>query len=105
MASGGYRPGGGRPKGPRNGPLPVQVKTEAAKADITPLDYMLAVMRDAKADPTRRDRMAIAAAPFVHARQDAPGRGKKQRAEDAAKTAAVGTEWGNDLAILDVRVN
>jgi hypothetical protein len=41
----------------------------------------------------------------VHPRVEPTSRGKKQRAEDAAKTAAVGTEWGNDLAILDVRVN
>lgn len=33
-----------------------------------PLDYMLAVMRDPKADPDRRDAMARAAAPFLHAR-------------------------------------
>jgi hypothetical protein len=31
-----------------------------------PLDYMLSVMRDANADPKRRDAMAIAAAPYLH---------------------------------------
>jgi hypothetical protein len=72
---------------------------------MSPLDYMLTVMRDPQADPMRRDRLAIAAAPYVHPRVEPKSRGKKQRAEDAAKTAAVGTEWGNDLAILDVRVN
>jgi len=72
---------------------------------MSPLDYMLTVMRDPQADPMRRDRLAIAAAPYVHPRVEPTSRGKKKRAEDAAKTAAVGTEWGNDLAILDVRVN
>jgi hypothetical protein len=33
-----------------------------------PLDYMLAVMHDEKADKDRRDRMAAAAAPYLHAR-------------------------------------
>ena len=31
-----------------------------------PLDYMLSVMRDANADPKRRDAMAMAAAPYLH---------------------------------------
>jgi hypothetical protein len=31
-----------------------------------PLDYMLTVMRDPKADGKRRDAMAIAAAPYLH---------------------------------------
>jgi hypothetical protein len=33
-----------------------------------PLDYMLPVMRDPEADPKRRDAMAMAAAPYLHAR-------------------------------------
>ena len=37
-------------------------------AGLTPLEYMLAVMRDETQDPERRLRMAIAAAPFVHAK-------------------------------------
>lgn len=35
---------------------------------ITPLDYMLSVMRDEAEEPTRRADMAKAAAPFVHPR-------------------------------------
>ncbi len=31
-----------------------------------PLDYMLSVMRDANAEPKRRDAMAMAAAPYLH---------------------------------------
>ena len=30
------------------------------------MDYMLSVMRDANAEPKRRDAMAIAAAPYLH---------------------------------------
>jgi hypothetical protein len=41
----------------------------AAAADaISPLQYMLEVMRDPQADLKRRDDMAKTAAPYVHAR-------------------------------------
>lgn len=39
---------------------------EVAATGITPLDYMLKVMRNPKADASRRDEMAKAAAPYVH---------------------------------------
>jgi hypothetical protein len=40
---------------------------EAAEAGgEMPLDYMLTVMRDPKADDKRRDAMAMAAAPYLH---------------------------------------
>jgi hypothetical protein len=45
------------------------------------------------ADGSRRDRMAIAAAPYVHARAANATPGKKEKAEQAALTAARGTEW------------
>jgi hypothetical protein len=42
-------------------------KIEAIEASgLTPLDYMLAVMRETRASPARGDAMAIAAAPLVH---------------------------------------
>jgi|SRR6516162_811462 hypothetical protein len=41
-------------------------RKEVAKAGTSPLEHMLAVLHDPKADADRRDRMAIAAAPFVH---------------------------------------
>ena len=33
-----------------------------------PIDYMLSVMRDPTADDKRRDAMAMAAAPYLHAK-------------------------------------
>ena len=33
---------------------------------MLPLDFMLTVMRDKNEDPTRRDRAAVAALPYVH---------------------------------------
>jgi hypothetical protein len=88
MARGGYRPGAGRPKGARSQP-----KAERPlRGKRSPLDYMLAVMNDADADPTRRDRMAIAAAPYVHAKADALG--KKEKAAAAAHEPPP-SEWAH----------
>lgn len=102
MASGGYRPGAGRPKGTRNaGKVAPAAKasTKAAEVPIQPasypqddierlpLDYMLFVMNDQKADQSRRDRMAIAAAPFLHPKSGELGK-KGERQSAAAKVAA-----------------
>jgi hypothetical protein len=64
---------------------------------LKPLQYMLDVMNDPKIDPTRRDRMAIAAAPYCHPRiSDRRVTMKEQRAT-AAQTASTDTEWEIDL--------
>jgi hypothetical protein len=119
MGRGGYRPGAGRKKrtsgmGPTahqqltlgvvdeglGAPVRLKAKTKAHKipADIvsdaaveglTPLEYMLKVMSDGDADPARRDRMAIACAPFIHPRQG-DGTGKKKELGDKAKAASRG---------------
>jgi hypothetical protein len=76
MGRGGRREGAGRPKGckdkkPR---LSVKALVDMSRADqikrggVLPLVYMLKVMNDRKQPTDRRDRMAIAAAPFCHAR-------------------------------------
>lgn len=93
MARGGFRPGAGRPK--KNEPRPEAVMREAVqKCDSTngqtPLEYMLSVMRDAEEDPARRDRMAMAAAPFVHQRAADVAQGKKEAKAKAAETAGAG---------------
>ena len=56
---------------------------------IDPLTYMLNIMRDPKADPEIRARMAIAAAPFVHQRVGEK-KGKKDEKADRAKQAGAG---------------
>jgi hypothetical protein len=58
---------GGRKKGVIN-KRTREIAEAAVKEGITPLEYMLNVVRDPMAAPDRRDRMAIAAAPFVHPR-------------------------------------
>lgn len=58
---------GGRKKGVRNR-ADAEAKAAAAARGILPLDYMLEVMRDATAEKRRRDMMAQAAAPYLHAK-------------------------------------
>ncbi len=101
MARGGYRPGAGRPIGTTKQKPIVSAKAEKSKPIIaeqenistrkgskTPLEYMLDIVNDETADEARRDRLAIAAAPFVHAR--AGEGGKKDERQAAAKKASSG---------------
>lgn len=66
MARGGARQGAGRKAGAATRRTR-EVANKAAEQGITPLEYMLAVMRDKEIDPLRRDSMAKAAAPYLHA--------------------------------------
>lgn len=54
----------------------------------SPLDYMLSVMRDKAADERLRAQMAVAAAPYLHAKMGEGG--KKELKAEAAKKAATG---------------
>src|SRR5262249_13759213 len=58
---------GGRQKGARNRAT-AEASAAAEATGILPLDYMLSVMRDANAEPKRRDAMAVAAAPYLHSK-------------------------------------
>lgn len=58
---------GGRKKGSVN--QRTKALDRAAAKGLTPLDYMLKVMRNTKAESGRRDEMAKAAAPYLHARR------------------------------------
>jgi len=88
---GGYRPGAGRPRGSLN---KKRVETlsdiyaDAAGEGMTPLEYMLMVMNDPKCPVDRRDRMAIAAAPFCHPRKGEGG--LKTDAKEKARVAGEG---------------
>lgn len=91
MARGGYRPGAGRPKKGASDTTHAQIKKTARKLKQTPLEYMLSVMNDPAGDPSRRDRMAIAAAPFVHGRAEGEGtKGEREKQADRAKAVGVG---------------
>ena len=67
---------GGRLKGSKNkrkavAELMSDVVVKAVHEGETPLEYMLRVMRDRTQEHIRRDEMAKAAAPYVHARLNA----------------------------------
>lgn len=64
---GGKREGSGRKIGTANKKTR-EIADRAAAEGITPLEYMLEVMRDDQAELPRRDDMAKAAAPFIHPR-------------------------------------
>jgi hypothetical protein len=66
---GGKRAGAGRPVGAQNKPKFESPEQRAHYAHVkTPLDYLLAVMRDPLADLRRRDKAAKTAAPYFHKR-------------------------------------
>ncbi len=64
---GGKRAGAGRKPGSATTKTR-EIANAAAAAGLSPLEYMLQVMRDGRADDKRRDEMAKAAAPYVHPR-------------------------------------
>lgn len=67
MSRGGKRENAGRKLG-AVAKVTAEARKKALAEGISPLEYMLKVMRNAKLDAKRRDDMAKAAAPFVHAK-------------------------------------
>lgn len=67
MPRGGSRLGAGRKQGSA-GKRSQEVAAALMESGELPLEYMLKVMRDPKADQKRRDAFAAAAAPYCHAR-------------------------------------
>ncbi len=94
MPRGGYRPGAGgssvlRPLA-SDTPELAAAKRKASITKLTPLAYMLQVINDEALDVNLRLRAAACAAPYVHARKQETGVGKKERDQETAKEAAVG---------------
>jgi hypothetical protein len=101
MPYGGHRPGSGRPKKVVEKRPLHQIEDGVAEdlERLTPLKYMLRVMNDPMTEAERRDRMAIAAAPYMHERAGGDTKlGKKEIATQEAFEAGDGTDWGDDLA-------
>lgn len=67
MPRGGRRPGAGRKPGSANVKTR-EIADRAAAEGLTPLEYLLSVMRDQANNPARRDEAAKAAAPYIHPR-------------------------------------
>jgi hypothetical protein len=70
MAHGGIRQGAGRKPGSAN-TRTREVADAAAKDGITPLEYMLQILRDPEEEKAVRFDAAKAAAPYIHARLSA----------------------------------
>jgi len=95
MPRGGARPGAGRRKGSQSkSSEAVEIRLEAKAAGLSPLEYMLQVMNDVGAERERRDRMAQAAAPYVHARAGEGDKSKKAEKQKAAEEAAGAGKFG-----------
>jgi hypothetical protein len=97
MPKGGFRPGGGRPRGVKDSRPRKTRKTkatpvvEAKGGSETGLDYLRRVMNDVTVDAARRDRCALAVA-AIENRWQRP-MSKRDQAEEGAKVAARGTDW------------
>lgn len=103
MPRGGARVGAGRKKGGgASSPAPqkdADARHQARQKDyetlpaggfeeLEPLAYMLRVMNDPTVDANRRDRIAVAAAPYVHAKIGEGG--KKEKKQDRAEEIGKG---------------
>jgi hypothetical protein len=78
---GGYKAGGGRMPKLRKPLTPEQLVGEQRRQGMSPLQYMLDCINDATVDPVRRDRLAIAAAPYLHEKPTLFPIGKKRKAD------------------------
>lgn len=67
MAHGGKREGSGRPQGSIN-ERSREAGDRASQDGLTPLEYMLSILRDERADDKDRMWAAEKAAPYVHAK-------------------------------------
>ena len=67
MAHGGSRSGSGRKPGQAS-KINEEARAAAAEGGITPLDYMLEILRDTAKPEDMRFEAAKAAAPYMHAR-------------------------------------
>lgn len=104
MASGGSRPGAGRPRGSKAvAPIVHQaIQTLKAAPNGSPafksaVEYAMHVINDAASPMDAKIRLAVAVMPFQHARLEAKAVGKKEAASDAADAAGDGSDWGEDL--------
>lgn len=88
----GRKPGapktGGRVKGTPNKATAAKA-AQIAASGLTPLDYLLSIMRDEKADEAKRIDAAKAAAPYVHPKRQ-PVDGDGDSKQDLALNVVTG---------------
>ena len=70
MARGGHRPGAGRKKGQVSKEAAARkvIQVQAAEGGITPLEYMLSILRNESLEQSARFAAAKEAAPYCHNR-------------------------------------
>lgn len=101
MPRGGARPGAGRKtKAVRDALAACELAAKRSSGEMTPLDFMLAVMRDEEQELRLRTAMAQAAAPYVHAKPGDAPKGKKEQAQEAAQEIAAGGKFAPRRAPL-----
>lgn len=94
MPRGGARPGAGRKsKAVTDAVQACEIAAKRSGGDMTPLDFMLALMRDEEQDVKLRMAMAQAAAPYVHAKPGDTPKGKKEQAKEEATEIASGGKF------------
>jgi hypothetical protein len=94
MPRGGARPGAGRKSKAVNDAVQAcEIAAKRSGGELTPLDFMLALMRDEKQDMKLRVAMAQAAAPYIHAKPGDAPKGKKEQAQEAAAEIAAGGKF------------
>lgn len=65
-----------------------EVPDDVTPTNYTPLEYALTVMNDPREPKDRRDRLAVAAMPYVHAKKGESG--KREKAESNANKVSQG---------------
>jgi hypothetical protein len=95
----GERRGGRQPGTPNKKTALVNAAFNAATSnpDLSPLDFLLGVMRDASVSPELRIKAAQAAAPYVHAK---PGRSQATDPAESAKPIEVVRKEAEDRGRL-----
>lgn len=94
MPRGGARPGAGRKsKAVTDAVKACEIAAKRSKGDMSPLDFMLAIMRDEDQDVKLRTAMAQAAAPYIHAKPGDAPKGKKEQQLEAAQEIAAGGKF------------
>ena len=87
MSWGGKRPGAGRPKGAISKSTLAMLEA-AAEGGEMPIEYMLRVMRDPGTWSLRRDKMALAAATYLHQRIATLPAGDNENEDEKTETAS-----------------
>lgn len=94
MPRGGARPGAGRKsKAVTEAVAACEIAARKSSGDLTPLDFMLALMRDEDQDLKLRTAMAQAAAPYIHVKPGDVAKGKKEQQQEEATEIASGGKF------------